>query len=298
MNKYKGFSLIELSIVLIIMGLMLSAYLNSFYSVYTSQKYKKTKQDMETIAESIEIFLFRNGRLPCPAAVDLDIQSKSYAIEGNCISPEDLEKISVDRPKEMKGLYYSVGRNNKVVVTGFLPVRSMNLNQELIEDNWSKKYLYAVTLSLAFLQTYESSAGGIYISDEFGNSLVMPEGSAQYVLISRGEQDNKINDFENENYDWDAFFNLAPLSKGTFNFDDLILYETWISPPSEQSCRLGDVAGFLKNKANPKIEKNRDMLISNGQTVSECAKDDRNCPSYVCSYGHFIKSTVTLDSLP
>lgn len=62
----KGFSLIELSIVLVIVGLLMSAGVSIMNSVSKTSKIAKEKANITIIKNSLISFAFSHGRLPCP----------------------------------------------------------------------------------------------------------------------------------------------------------------------------------------------------------------------------------------
>ncbi|MBL8714125.1 MAG: type II secretion system protein [Alphaproteobacteria bacterium] len=67
-NHKSGFSLIELSIVMVIAGILLSAFLQ-FYSVsQKAAKYETTKQRLRDIKTALTHYVILNGHLPCPAS--------------------------------------------------------------------------------------------------------------------------------------------------------------------------------------------------------------------------------------
>lgn len=71
MKKYNlknnaGFTLVEISIVLIIFGLIIGGLLGPVKIQLDNLKLKETKQTIETTKEALIGFAIRNGRLPCP----------------------------------------------------------------------------------------------------------------------------------------------------------------------------------------------------------------------------------------
>jgi prepilin-type N-terminal cleavage/methylation domain-containing protein len=62
----KGFSLIEVAIVLIIVGLMMSAFLMPLAAQMDSRDYRMSRKSLEDIKEALYGYAVVNGRLPCP----------------------------------------------------------------------------------------------------------------------------------------------------------------------------------------------------------------------------------------
>jgi prepilin-type N-terminal cleavage/methylation domain-containing protein len=65
-RKEKGFSLVEISIVLVIIGMILGAAVTLWRSSIGATKLSTTKSNLENIKNSIINFTIANGRLPCP----------------------------------------------------------------------------------------------------------------------------------------------------------------------------------------------------------------------------------------
>ena len=66
LTAHQGFSLIELSIVLIIIGLILGAGVTVWRSSIDSTRLSATKTNLDNIKTSVINFAIANGRLPCP----------------------------------------------------------------------------------------------------------------------------------------------------------------------------------------------------------------------------------------
>lgn len=80
----KGFSLIELSIVLIIVGLLMSAGVGIMNSVSKTSKIAKEKANMGIIKNSLIAYAFSHGRLPCP---DTNGDGSENCPTSNCTNP-------------------------------------------------------------------------------------------------------------------------------------------------------------------------------------------------------------------
>ena len=66
LTSHQGFSLIELSIVLIIIGLIVGAGVTVWRSSIESTRLSATKTNLDNIKNSVIYFAIANGRLPCP----------------------------------------------------------------------------------------------------------------------------------------------------------------------------------------------------------------------------------------
>jgi len=77
----KGFSLIELSIVLVVMGLLMTAGVGLMRSVHKSSKLAKEKANIQIINNSLISYAASHGRLPCP---DIDGDGSGDRPTSNC----------------------------------------------------------------------------------------------------------------------------------------------------------------------------------------------------------------------
>jgi prepilin-type N-terminal cleavage/methylation domain-containing protein len=62
-----GFSLVELAVVLLILGLLLGALLRPLRGQVETQQYQEAERMLDDIREAVIGFALANGRLPCPA---------------------------------------------------------------------------------------------------------------------------------------------------------------------------------------------------------------------------------------
>jgi prepilin-type N-terminal cleavage/methylation domain-containing protein len=67
MKKHHGFSLVEMAIVLVIVGLLLGGLLTPLSVQMEQRKVSETQKQLDEIREALIGFALRNGYLPCPA---------------------------------------------------------------------------------------------------------------------------------------------------------------------------------------------------------------------------------------
>lgn len=175
-NQSSGFTLVELAIVLLILGLLLAG-LASMLMVYSRNAAIHTTQTrLDTIDEAIQHYLNMNGRLPCPASRTAPPDSDTFGREvaADCTSGAHA------------GTSRATGRDGRRVRIGFVPTRTINLPDDYALDRWGNRITYAVTEVMASSGTYDREMGAISAIDSMGNSVVTPAGSIHYVLISHG----------------------------------------------------------------------------------------------------------------
>jgi len=81
-KKISGFTLAEMAIVLVIVGLLIGGLLTPLASQLNQQRISDTRKSVEQIKEALIGFAVANGRLPCPASAASGGQ-ESFAAGGN-----------------------------------------------------------------------------------------------------------------------------------------------------------------------------------------------------------------------
>jgi prepilin-type N-terminal cleavage/methylation domain-containing protein len=66
-KNFRGFTLIEIAIVLVVVGLIMGGLLVPLSAQIDQRNYSETRQRMSEIKEALIGFAISNGRLPCPA---------------------------------------------------------------------------------------------------------------------------------------------------------------------------------------------------------------------------------------
>lgn len=122
-----GFSLLELSVVMIIMALVLSALLSLGTRSTTESKRDITQQRLETVRRAIGLYASTYHALPCPAAANAAPKTTNY---GRAQNPTTCAGATATTPA---GGY-----------TGAVPVVSLGLSDEYMLDGWNRRITYMV----------------------------------------------------------------------------------------------------------------------------------------------------------
>jgi prepilin-type N-terminal cleavage/methylation domain-containing protein len=115
--KNKGFTLVEMAIVLVIVGLLIGGLVTPLSVQLEQRRVADTQRGMEEAREALIGFAVRNGYLPCPAISAT-----------NGLEDRDGARCSNERR------------------IGFLPWATLGLNKL---DSWNHLYLYSVTPAFA-----------------------------------------------------------------------------------------------------------------------------------------------------
>lgn len=174
-----GFTLIELSIVIIILSVTLAAFGAAFLQYLATAREKAVQSRVETVEEALGKFLALNGRYPCAASLTdaPDTANFGREIATNCTTAGNVG-----------GTFQTGGTAGRRVRIGGVPSRTLNLPDEYATDTYGMRLGYAVTEVLASPGTFQQDEGAISIIDSAtpGNSVVTPAGSAHYVVYSHG----------------------------------------------------------------------------------------------------------------
>jgi prepilin-type N-terminal cleavage/methylation domain-containing protein len=162
----RGFSLLELSMVLVVSGLMLGFLTQMTSSVDAAQCYTSTKTQIITINEAIQRFARKNDRLPMPAARNIGIEDINYGREALAAAIDQAGGVSF----------------------GALPFQALGLSPTMAGDCWGNKFTYMVTTAL----TTNASSGGYLDSTVEGNiarknnSGGSADAKIAYAVVSHG----------------------------------------------------------------------------------------------------------------
>ena len=126
MKNNKGFSLVELSIVVVIIALMLVAAFAGGQYFLTQNQIKATNVKLNAIQKAMEIYVRRTGHLPCP----------SYLTENTGVEVVNCQSAANN---SLKG-FYKVGN----FISGGIPYRDLNLAADMSYDAWGGKFTYKV----------------------------------------------------------------------------------------------------------------------------------------------------------
>lgn len=118
-RRMRGFSLIEMAMVLLVLGLILGGMLTALGASDAAKRRADAAATLQQISDALYGFAQANGRLPCPAT-DVSAGDEAPAAGGNCTS-----------------------------YAGFVPGRKLGLQGSfnangLLEDPWGNPYRYMV----------------------------------------------------------------------------------------------------------------------------------------------------------
>lgn len=139
-RKQSGYSLLELSIVLLILGFISLGLIGIFNFSVSSNSRAITEERMEVIQDALVSFVSANGRLPCPAVYGLDTSENMYGYEAGVQLP--FFECSFDLLISSLGMLQA----SLPIFMGMVPVNTLGLNSEYAFDGYGNRFSYVISV--------------------------------------------------------------------------------------------------------------------------------------------------------
>jgi prepilin-type N-terminal cleavage/methylation domain-containing protein len=233
-SKKTAFSLIEISIVVLIIAILITGSLSSSITAINNAKLKSTRESMDEIYKALGNYLLVNGNLPCPASI-LELKSNSnygtsVGTAGTCSGA---------------GVYTSATSGATNLVYGMVPVKTLGLSNNLAEDGFEDKIAYIVDKNFTNTSFGTSvSTATMTINEIPGSATNTITNDAIFALVSYGinksgafpinsaTQIARSSDASERTNDLDSI--TSPLfdkilitdAKSSDVFDDVVFYKT------------------------------------------------------------------------
>lgn len=182
-----GFSLIEMSIVLLIIASMIGGGLMFFNEYRAKNKRQETIQKMHTIVEKIKNFSQTYKRLPCPADINATPSVDGWSRYGVSLNAIDCTSNATYQSNPGAG-------NNVIITSGMLPFKSLGLSEDYAIDGWGNRFRFVIGTANARedVLAQEGGSGSEFTFANFGfnsdsrNAYGLSSGKL-FVLLSHGE---------------------------------------------------------------------------------------------------------------
>lgn len=140
MSKHAGFSLIELTMVMAVLGVLLGSGLAIGTAVTSTTRLDETTQKMQAIERAIYAFKQVKGRLPCPANITLAVTDQQFGRE-----QPDTVTAANGCASVANQMFYA--NNSNVKTSGsMVPIRTLGLPDDYAYDGWGRRIFYAVNV--------------------------------------------------------------------------------------------------------------------------------------------------------
>lgn len=165
MRKKTAFSLIELSIVLIIAAALIAAVMNGYSKWDKKAQIQKQVDDLNIVKQALLKYYEINGRLPCPAPMNVTPDNSTFGVAAYCYSMISGCAAGL----ECNSAQFSAG--------GDIPAKTLGLPVSIMANSKGFKYRYLVDYRFAnYINSATSTAkctgfGGLRVRDPVGTNL-------------------------------------------------------------------------------------------------------------------------------
>lgn len=187
LRNRQAFTLIELSIVLLIVSMMIGFGMQAFQSTAVTDCYEKTAGQLRVIDQALQDYAVINRRLPKPAMYKWGSNDPSFGAEaqGNQTDPS-MANYGANNANGVPSGMTSTGG----VLIGSIPHTTLALPVEFASDCWGTKFTYAVTNVLTSSNAssgYPSgAAGAITLKSGTVTASTTLSTTMNYVILSHG----------------------------------------------------------------------------------------------------------------
>lgn len=197
-DKNSGFSLIELSIVLLILGLMIGGITAVMTQEARTAKQAELKAKMDAIEQALIAYVKKNNRLPCPADGTYLITDTYFGIEGGTpgdgtcstgATYDSIKRTTNPSPPTANFITYTYSASS-ATARGVIPVRTLGLPDGYSFDPWGGKFSYIVDYRMTKTDAFTTYSPNSVLS--FGIIIRSSSGSGTItagplvVIISHG----------------------------------------------------------------------------------------------------------------
>lgn len=284
-NHDNGFSLLELSLVMVVMAFVATGLMRVAINSIKVNKEDETYRKMEVISKRLALFVKDNARLPCPSDGSLPASNIDYGVE------QVFDNGAAIANTCQNGLATSGN-----IHIGSVPTKTLDLSDDYMLDGWERRFNYAVDMRFTNSPTTYTVCDGTttllsecfeFLSTgeiEVGTSVDGAERTTEavYVLVSHGSNGHgaftrgggsRLNvsatNEEEENAHIDNNFDGGFLDiEANDNFDDIVYYaEKYqiianIWPPLEES--VCEVAKNVVDNPDPAVNETCTGLATGG----------------------------------
>mgnify|MGYP001408551906 CR=1 FL=1 len=263
MNKYNknaGFTLIEISMVLVIAGLILSGIALSLRVYRENAEFNQAKVNIDNAQMAIESFSTEFGRYPCPANPFVAMNSPSFGeedcawarmntIEGardadSVPGNDDVLVGLLPRVAFATGNGSSTSDINQIIpISTLVEYKSFREHGKQITDPWRNLFFYAVSANLTTGSTYDPALGVIKVTDEEKEDTGGIVDNAHYIIFSAGEngQDCDL---------WDRATVIGLDPSNPANAASVLDFENNVTPEGENCDGDSEFRIALQSRAN------------------------------------------------
>ena len=185
-NAESGFSLIELAILMVIIGLLIVPALHVYNLEQISLRMEKTRDSLSYVRDSLVKFAIENGRYPVPADRNLSIDNVNAGAEHDFVGTPFVNCTGA-------GGDVLACRAGGVSLIGDVPFRALGINTNHIVDGYKGKITYAILESLTNTGTFVEQLpdnAGLNVTRRDNGWAENTRGNVHFVVISHGDDNS------------------------------------------------------------------------------------------------------------
>jgi len=182
-----GFTLVELSMVIIIVGFLLIPFIGMYSNYYKEKRLTESRDNIREASSYMSKFFSAStpSRYPCPADPALPVTDPNYGIE-DCTAGGAI--ITTPGARTAANVVYIGAIPITTIRNTLIAAGQEGIYADIItRDGYDNKLTYAVTSSLTSGATYRFYDGQITALDEFGNPTAGINDDTHFVIISHGK---------------------------------------------------------------------------------------------------------------
>jgi prepilin-type N-terminal cleavage/methylation domain-containing protein len=176
-KRRQGFTLLEMSIVLVIIGVILAGGAVTFGASIQQRQYNETKDKLTFLQKTLRDYWLTFGRLPCPADISTynnlqtagannNFGKETTATNGACTGAQFVYNRDTGTTANCD---YSDSNHMNCTYGGMIPTKTLQLPDDYAFDGWGRRIFYAVDSD--FITTSPVySAAALPVTDDVTNS--------------------------------------------------------------------------------------------------------------------------------
>ncbi|MDX1950046.1 MAG: hypothetical protein SFT90_06065 [Rickettsiales bacterium] len=187
-NKIQGFSLLELTAVIIIISFIVSTIVFTTQARLDASRIYVTKERMQTIMDSIDRYVENYGHIPCPANPSVSRVNANYGWGTGT-------NATVANCPQASTFFASGSGTYGDIVVGMVPFKTLvpPLDPSIAVDGWGNRFSFFVTERYTNRSNYKlaTGVGANYnisnLPDGTGTNYIdTTNGDVAYILLSHG----------------------------------------------------------------------------------------------------------------
>jgi prepilin-type N-terminal cleavage/methylation domain-containing protein len=171
-DRSAGFTLLEISVVLVIIALVVGGGLSLLVASAKSAQFNGTVAKMDAIQKALLQYRVAFNRIPCPGDLTLTASSSNYGTEGA-------------NQGTCTGGTPAANYSGSGVAEGAVPTGALRLPDDYMYDAWGHRFRYAVSVNMTAASPFSGACptGAITVNDATETARTT---DAAYALISHG----------------------------------------------------------------------------------------------------------------